>query len=261
MRSMLVAGGQIAIPVETQILHILPVKFLTYQGMKWEDLSRLIISEFESRWNFDHWNTNLAPIYRRVQNLPNPQRSLAKIIDEVYKAYASANFPKAYCWGDQSPIHTFYLPYISSIFPQAKYLHMLRDGRDVVSAVLEQKGEKYIHQAIYRWKSSLKNVKKLRKRLPPNQFFEARYENLVTRPQDILQQISNYIGIGYDARMLDFWKLPSTIEHRYYDRHQDLRKPLFTDGIGIWKKKLSKDHQDLVINSISGELRELGYIS
>jgi len=165
LRSMLVAGGQIAIPPETHIIHILPVKFRAYRALGWEDLAKLMIAEFESNPSFGLWDINLAPAYQKTLNLPEDQRSLAKIINEVYLTYAAQKIPNAKMWGDQSPIHTFFYPYISKVFPQAKYIHMLRDGRDVISSMVTKESDQYIKEAVHRWKTSIQRTNEIQKRV------------------------------------------------------------------------------------------------
>ena len=260
MRSMLVASEQVAIPAETQILHNLLVKFKAYEGLGWADLSRLMIAEFESHHNFNMWETNLAAAYQKIVNLPEEERSLARIIDEVYMTYATEKFPKAKVWGDQSPIHTFYLPYIHKIFPEAKYMHLVRDGRDVVSSMVKRHGDDYLYEAVYRWKTSIKKTDEFQKKLGLDQYIEVRYEDLVQKSEETLKQISQFIHIEYTPRMLDYWKLPTTIEHKYKAFHQNLGKPVFASSVGKWKERLTPQQQDYVIKSISVELKQKGYL-
>lgn len=261
LRSMLVAGGQIAIPAETHIFHILPVKYLAYRGLGWEDLAKLMIAEFESSTNFPLWQVNLAPAYKRVLEIPEEERSLAKLIDEVILTYAAEKFPEAKMWGDQSPIHTFFLPHISNIFPEAKYIHMLRDGRDVVTSRILNEDNKYdIYEAVYRWKTSIDRANEIQKRVSPDQYLEIRYERLVTEPIPTLKEICGFLNIEYSPIMLDYWKLPSTIEHKYYLHQKNLGKPVFTSSIGKWRECLTYSQQNYVLSQISGELRDLGYL-
>ena len=247
LRSMLVAGGSVAIPPEIQVIHNLPVKFYTLQGLNWEGLTKALIAEFESHPQFGLWNTNMVPAYQKVINLPKNERSLARLIDEVFITYSMQQFPKAYIWGDQSPIHTMYLPYIEKIFPDAKYIHLLRDGRDVIASFVEKFGPVYLDEAIYRWRISIKNAQKLGMKIRADQFLEIRYENLVKEPESTLGSICKFIDIPYSSNMLDYWKLDTTIEGKRFYAHRNLNKPVFTSSIGSWQKRLS-DEQKKICN-------------
>ena len=94
----------------------------------------MVVSNFESHQLFPLWDSDLSSAYQKAFDIPEKERCLAKIIDEGFKTYAEQHFPDAFCWGDQSPIHTFFLPTIQSVFPTAKYIHLMRDSRDVVSS-------------------------------------------------------------------------------------------------------------------------------
>jgi len=61
--------------------------------------------------------------------------------------------------------------------------------------------------------------------------------------------------------MLDYWKLPSTIEHKYFSHQKNLGKPVFTSSIGKWRKHLTPAQQDYILSQISEELRKLDYLS
>jgi protein-tyrosine sulfotransferase len=260
MRSMLAASGEIAIPAETQIIHTLVAKFPLLFGLGWNGLTKAIIAEFESSSNFLLWETNLAIAYKKIADIPKKERSLARIIDEIYRTYAAEKFPGARQWGDQSPIHTFALPYIKKIFPKARFMHLLRDGRDVISSMIERQGEDYINEAIYRWKISVNRTNSFKRIISAEQYLEVRYENLVINPEQTLKDVSKFLGIKYLPVMLDYWKLPSTIEPKYNSFHANLGKPVFPSSIGKWKERLSKEQQNLILSNITPELKSLGYL-
>lgn len=259
LRSMLAAGGQIAIPPEIQVLPKLPVKFLAYQSLGWEDLANLIIAEFESSHYFDFWDINLKSAYKQVKNLPESERSLSRIIEIIMMEYAAQKFPEAKKWGDQSPLNTFYLPYIRRVFPQAQYLHLVRDGRDVISSMVKRHGDEYLEEAVYRWNTSISRVRSFQKQANPENVLEIKYENLVQHPEETLIKVCSFIKVDYKQVMLDYWKLPTTIESKVDSFHKNLDKPVFSSSIGAWKERLSIDQQQYIMQRISHFLHEAGY--
>ena len=140
-------------------------------------------------------------------------------------------------------------------------MHLLRDGRDVISSMVERHGGDYIHEAAYRWKTSIRRTHEIQKRLPPEQYLEVRYERLATDSENTLKEICMFLEVEYKAAMLDYWKLPSTIEHKFKSFHKNLEKPVFSSSIGKWRERLNPVQQEYVLSQISGELRELGYLS
>jgi hypothetical protein len=82
----------------------------------------------------------------------------------------------------------------------------------------------------------------------------------VREPEPTLQKVCDFIGIEYTQRMLDYWKLPTTIEHKYKSFHENLGKPVFDSSIGKWRERLTAPQQEYVMQQLTTELRELGYL-
>lgn len=258
LRSMLVAGKQIAIPPETYVIGPSIWKFASY-NLSWNDTARLIIALFESHIQFRWWDVNLYPAYQRAINIKPSERSLARIIDEVFKCYGEQKFPDATIWGDQSPINTFHLARIDKTFPQGKYIHMLRDGRDAIASFVDIGLELEI--ATNRWIEGVKHSRRLGAKIGEDRFLEVRYEQLVTEPLSILQRVCEFVGIAFDPKMLEFWRQPTTLEHRYRNRHKNLSRPISSSSIGRWRERLSKEQQVYVNMKTSELLSYLDYDS
>lgn len=258
LRSMLEPGGQIAIPPEGEVVGIAARKFLAYRTMGWMDTARLMISLFESGGHFPLWNVSLLPVYERMlYELPAAERSLARIVDEIYRQYAREHFPLAEMWGDQSPIHSVFLPWLEQTLPNARFLHLLRDGRDLVASMVEMGlGLSY---SIERWQVSVQRVLAAQKRIPAQNFLELRYEKIVQEPGHVLQDVCRFVNIDYEPRMLEYWKGNTKNEHTYYLRRRNLARPIFTNSVGRWRERLSEEQQILVVGQIGALLYQLGY--
>ena len=98
--------------------------------------------------------------------------------------------------------------------------------------MLPRFGNEKIYEATYRWVESIKRVRKFQSKVSVDQMIEVKYEDLVENPEPALTQICNFVGITYKSSMLDYWKLPTTIEHKYQSYHQNIGKPVFTSSIG-----------------------------
>lgn len=258
LRSMLVAGGEAAIPPEAQVIGKAARKFRALHFLGWPDLCRLTLAQFEGSGQFDLWELNLAPLHRTVLEIPSGERSYARLVDEVFRFYSQTHFPDAHFWGDQSPIHTLYLPWIAAAFPQARYLHLLRDGRDAIASAVE-KG-RTVQYATERWLASVHRAADLGRRLPGEQFLELRYEQLVSEPEGSLRRVTDFLQISYRPVMLDYWRRPTTVEHRRFPSHRGLQRPVFTDSIGRWQERLTTEQQRYVSEKIAPELRRFGYL-
>lgn len=257
LRSMLVAGGDIAIPPESFAITAAALQFSAMQELGWYNLTRLVISLFEGIDAFQYWEIDLYPVYVQARSLPEDQRSLAKIIDLIFMHYASEHFPNAVLWGDQSPFNSRRLGWVRQIYPRGRYLHILRDGRDVVASY-KQKGDG-VEWAWDRWSVAVRSARELQSQLPAECFLEIRYEHLVTDPETTLRQVCTFADIPYKPVMLEYWKLPTTQEHQYRSFHQNLARPVFPTSIGRWKERLTPEEQTRTQEVLGGLLREMGY--
>jgi len=262
LRSILVTNTSIAIPPESYVLYKLFRKYLTYQHLGWEDLSRLIISELESKKQFTRWNTNLYPCYQEAFRLPKKDRSLAKIIEIIYKQYIRDNNPTAVMWGDKTPYNTLYLNWIHKLYPRAKYVHMLRDGRDAVSSQINNLNNTNIEYACWRWKTSIEMAQKLGGKVGKNSFLEIRYESLVHDTKSEVEQICTFLGIQFSLNMLN----PQlTAEKRMkttvaFPHHKNLLNSINNNSIGKWERELNQSQKTLLYKLIEKKLRQLNYI-
>jgi len=254
---MFAAGGEIAIPPESQVITASVRRFRTLQYLGWKDLVRLTIALFESGPNYSLWEVDLSHLHRELFNIPKDKRSLALIIDFIMSVYRDTHFPRAKIWGDKSPLNSLHLPWIYKTFPEAKYLHLLRDGRDAVSSMAKR--GRTLEQATYKWMRAVKEAEKLGKRLSKNRFLTVRYEDLVENPHDTMNEICDFLSVNYTPDMLDFYKFESTKEATTRSHHSNLKRPLFTESVGKWKERLKKEEQIYVLNRIGPTLKRFGY--
>jgi hypothetical protein len=265
---MLVAGGEISIPPESNVLPMSILRFPLWQSQGWAHAAHSVIHSLEEHEAFPVWEVSMQGAHKAVHSLSEHERSLARVIDEVFKCYAAQKFPGVGVWGDQTPLNTYYLPWILRVFPKAKYLHIVRDGRDTISSYLE-KGEKegrhnreaMLAKHTRAWVMSIQETHRLEQQLQgTDQFLEIRYEQLVSTPEQTLGQVCAFAGIPHHpGRMLQFHKSSTTVEHKYQPHHANLNKPLFTSSIGRWTERLHPDEQAYVMGRIGKWLERLGY--
>jgi hypothetical protein len=177
-------------------------------------------------------------------------------------------------WGDKSTKNTTHMSMIQKVLPEAHFIHLIRDGRDV--ALSRSKWvfkDNSVREAGERWVSKIRKARRQAKEL--THYLEIRYEDLVLHTESTLKQVCHFIDLRWDPVMLDYYKesenrlneLQDCIEHdgRFRTaqerrrKHQLLSRPPQKDRIGCWKKELS-DTDRQWFESLAGELlQNLGY--
>jgi hypothetical protein len=186
-----------------------------------------------------------------------PTRTPASFLDTLYKAYARQNGAER--WGDKTPIYASYLDLIQEIFPAAQFIHIIRDARDAAASMLAKYEQDEFHVDVFfaarNWVRRIRKAQTSGARLGPSQYYELRYEDLVTDPENELRSVCHFLGEDFESSMLRHHRLASTRiepDSHFFDT---VRDPLTDARVGRWRTKLSLADQRL-IQAVSGRLLE-----
>ena len=198
----------------------------------------------------------------------------AEAVRTFYRLYAR-RFGKAR-WGDKGPLYSPLLRQIEQLLPEASFVHLIRDGRDVAVSVrplffspgsdLETIGRD--------WRDRIEGARALGAHC--RSYLEVRYEELIHRPETELRRICNAIELPFDPAMLRYhersgerldevfgrWdaagELVISKEERLYNQRFTTRPP-DAARIGRWRGELSPV-EVAAFERVAGELLdELGY--
>ena len=158
-------------------------------------------------------------------------------------------------WVEHSPHSHLFIQDIIKIFPNAKFIHIIRDPRAVYSSTIREPwGYKDIITGAKNWNNNIRNIISKEKEY---NIFTIKYEDFVSHQEKILKKIVEYIDIEYSDKMLENkgLVLPEYIEKRlnYFGTKTDTNKNK------KWERFLSKK-EILHINAINYELMKMnGY--
>lgn len=107
-------------------------------------------------------------------------------------------------WGDKSPDYIRYLPTLNNLFPEARFIHIIRDVRDYCLSINMAWGKNML-RAAQRWCDDVNKVQKNSKKLE-DKYLEIKYENLISDPKSVLKNICSFLEIEYDEKMINLKK-------------------------------------------------------
>jgi len=204
------------------------------------------------------WKDSVPDVDAFVEALP--ERKLADVLDALYRQRIQPH--DAVRWGDKTPLYVRYVPYLHRLFPEALFLHVIRDGRDATCSALQKWGaEKPYLDAYYLLKNWVRNVQAGQAApgvVGAKRYLEVRYEDLVTRPEPVLRGVCGFLREPFDRQMLD----PTPLARRVgggIDEHVEAQDPLHIGGIGRWRQELSGFEQKLADRMAGPLLADLGY--
>jgi hypothetical protein len=168
-------------------------------------------------------------------------------------------------WADKSPCYTPHLDFIHALFPNCQFVHIIRDGRDVVSSHQRRWGYKSAIKAIYIWKQYVKSAREFGKTLPANQYFEFRYEDLVSDPESTTKAIFDYLQETWNSQYLEYDKSPSFDKNRGFAQYTEQQRQQSEEKSLIYKTRVGTGRKldpmlTALVNIYHQSLRqELGY--
>jgi hypothetical protein len=260
LRAILFSHRDIAIPPESYVLGTVVRSFPQISYLNWETVLRMVVSTFANYPEFYTWKTNLEEVFLAGKKLPKKNQGLDKIIDLVYRSYIEQNKPEARRWGDKTPLNVFHLWWIDRIFPKAQYIHIIRDGRDVVSSYLKAGIYKKVEKTAERWSKSVYFSRNFGNSLVHDRYIEIRYEDLVQNPEKEIKKICVFLKIEYSEKMLNVRKRFDKLGDATHSKHhKNLSKPITTKSIGKWKKNLNERQKIIVTRLLGSRLKEFHY--
>lgn len=242
LRSMLTAGDELAIPPESYVLPKVIRLYKSYNFLSWELLCSLIISEFEAYKEFYTWNTSLVDSHQKARDLPKNKRTLANVLEIIYLEYANQNGFTSGRWGDKTPINSLYADKIAKVFPEAYYIHLIRDPRAVAVSYRSAKLHPDLESGMKFWIESNKRIDSIKVK----KVF-IKYENLVEAPGAILNEICDFCKFKFNSDMLNHHlkskRLGDTDMHVH---HFNVTRVLTKEFIDKWKQKVSEHDTDFL---------------
>jgi hypothetical protein len=130
-------------------------------------------------------------------------RSLMAVYGAVHDLMSEAK--GAFVWCCKSLANVHFLPEIMGFFPDARFVYLYRDGRDVaVSFRKAVVGEKSFYHIARNWHYEQKLSLELRDRADPADFFSLSYEELISDTEATLRRLMGHFNIPFDEDMLSF---------------------------------------------------------
>jgi len=224
----------------------------------------LIEAEFSLSAISAHLNYDEQQLRKMVHATENRIQFIEQLIRDIKKHKVINRFVS------KTPVYIFYLDSILATFPNAQFIYMCRDGRDV--AVSMRKNAKNIalrYDATYNeellsikycaetWRTF---VNAYRPWAYDSRCHLVRYEDLVVDPELTLQRICGFLNLPYTEVMQDFYTKGLSERSDLNQPHLvGVTKPLYKGRISQWQKELSNEQVKIFEKYAGKELEYLGY--
>lgn len=200
-----------------------------------------------------------------LQKAAEQSRTYAELVGALYSEFAAAR-GKALA-GEKSPDYVRRLPMLQALFPQSRFLHIIRDGRDVALSTIEwaredkgpgrfklwQKEPMAVCALWWRWLVSVGQKDGARLGAA---YREVSYEKLVAQPEESLRGLATFLELPFAPEMLTYH------EGKIRDRPNLSAKSAWlppTPGLRDWRAQMAERDLELFEVLAGDLLTALGY--
>lgn len=236
LRMILSSHSRLSIPPETYYLKPLLEQLPVDRALSPSEVERAV-KIMTSHYRWPDMGIDAGDLAREAAALVSP-----KLRDIVEIAYAEhlAREGKAR-WGDKTPPYIQIVPRLAEMFPGARFIHLLRDGRDVAKS-FQSVGwyGPLLHRNTIEWTEAVDLDQRWRKSSLADSILVVRYEDLVRQTEKTTRDICAFLDEEFEPQMLGWEeKVDRLVPPREQYIHTKLRRKPSHIDIERWRREMS----------------------
>lgn len=256
LRMILSSHSRLSIPPETYYLAPLLAQFPVDRALSTAEVEG-VIRVMTSHYRWPDMGIDAGEFAREAGARANPR--LREITEIVYNKHLEREGKVR--WGDKTPPYIRIVPRLAELFPGARFIHLLRDGRDVAKS-FQSVGwyGPLLHNNMSEWKEAADLDRRWRKSPLADRFLVVRYEDLVRQTQTTTKEICSFLGEQFEPQMLGWEeKVDRLMPRRELYIHEKLRRKPNQADIERWRREMSSWELFVSEAFIGKDLRRAGY--
>jgi len=153
-------------------------------------------SNFYGNFQSQGWLLGDSELYDMLKS-----GTLGGIIENLIKFFIPHNRKTTdYIWGDKSPNNLLSIGLLKDFFPNARFIHIIRDPRERALSAHKAWGAN-LYIAAERWRHRIQATRHLGQQLGDD-YLEIFYEEFTENPAKEIKKLCRFLGISYDESML-----------------------------------------------------------
>ncbi len=170
-------------------------------------------------------------------------RAYADVLESFFRHFAT--YHRMERWGDKTPEYINHLPALKTLFPDAQFIHIVRDGRDVALSEFKAPfGAKNTFRAAIDWREKIGLFRAFAETLPEDRYIELKYEDLLTRPVRVFERLIAFLCIDDSGNDLI----------RFIEKH--ISDDLKSGNFNKWKQQF-RPAQKKMFERVAGNLLKI----
>ena len=160
---------------------------------------------------------------------------------------------------EKTPQHVNYLPTLMTRFPNARFVNIVRDGRDCYCSAFNNEDVLQKHSIVSFAKYWRKCVRSALAVSESGRVHSLRYEQLAEKPKSTLSEVMDYLGTSLEKQQLDHTAYGDE-PRSDLGAFKRLKEPISTRTVGQWKTKMTNEQSKQFQKIAGNELDEFGYL-
>jgi len=180
-----------------------------------------------------------------------------RVVNEIYAEECGRP-----CWCSKEPGLFNYISEIADCVPNARFVYLVRDGRDVALSLLRgHLHEFHVYFAAHYWALSQRScLSALADPAHNGRMYVLKYENLIDNPQDEMRDLMHFIGIEFEKQQLQFYQDARVLDHSRRSRFwKNLARPIDRKNKGMYRDNLGVKNIEIFESVAWAEMEALGY--
>lgn len=205
--------------------------------------------------------------------LSEKPKSYAALISLVYITFANMKGKRIAYWGDKNNYYIHKTQLLHNLYPNAKYIHLVRDGRDVATSYkalqdieatspYAPKLNTEIEEIAAEWDQNNKTLLVFFRQIDSEKVLRIRFEDVLENLEESCKTICSFLDVPFDNKMLQYYKWNKKLAIEPSEtmawKQKTLEKPDL-GTIGKYKKLLNKKEIEIFNMIAKDTLKEFGY--
>ena len=237
----------------------------TLQGGNDPILTTQIVDDTLSYYRFSRLGLNEAQVRAAAENAP----TYSAFVSNLYDVFGSMH-GKPFA-GEKTPSYCASIPILSGLFPDAKFIHLVRDGRDVALSVLEwadrrdrKRGPAKLEfweqdplatTALW-WSWTVRRAMEGAGLAGRDLVLTLHHRELVDDPEASMRRVCDFLGLRYSESMVRYYEGKENPGGRGSAKRRWLRP---TPGLRDWRTQMSREDIEVFCGLAGDVLEEAGY--
>jgi hypothetical protein len=248
LRNLLRSHPHLAFPEES---YFIPAYYKGYGDPRSAREARRLAATILRLYWVRHWGMPLRP-----EDFSDC-RTFREVVCRLFETWARQQGKRR--WGDKTPHYVAQIPVLLELFPAAKILHIIRDGRDVALSWLKTRFDPLnLYTAASMWNTMVRAGRQAGAGLPQQTYMEVRYETLLAETQPTMREVCAFLDEPFHEAVLKP-TLGALVFPALQRGGPALSTEIVSSNTGGWKRQMGVPDR-ILFESVAGDLlEELGY--